>query len=211
MRRIIYNVFGYKGSGKDTVCKMIAESYSKRGVEVDKLSFANPLKEIVREHFGGYMDDEVEQVWGSIEDKEKTIGGLPVRDEIKEIYPFLKDHDYWSGRLLLQFLGTEVFRGIDDKFWVNTFTAKVLKGEGHVAVSDCRFKNEYEAIEDLALKGIYNLDVVNIKINRKGYERDGHASEQDMRNFGFMYDIENNGPLDVLEKQVMRILDEVHE
>jgi hypothetical protein len=208
MKRIIYNVFGPKGSGKDTVCRIIQNSYMARGVTVDHLSFANPLKKVVQECFGDRMESG-DQIWGAIEEKEKPITSLPISADMLVRHDFLSKHTYWSGRLLLQFMGTEVFRAIDPCFWVNKMTNSISDGSGHVVISDCRFANELESLEAFP-EGGPGFQLVNIRINRKGCEGDGHSSEEDQKQFHTNHSIENDAPLDVLEKVVHRILDDMH-
>lgn len=203
-------MFGPKGSGKDTVCEMVKKSYERRGVPTLHVSFAGPLKDLVEQTCGNYMVNPHEQVWGSIEKKEFPIDSLPITDEAKEKHEFLKGHDHWSGRLLLQFMGTEVFRTISPTHWINLCTSKIIESEGHVLVSDCRFANEMSALEHFPESGP-GWDLVNIRIRRMGCEGDGHASEDAQKAFKPDHIIDNDAPLDVLEKVVNRILDEIHE
>jgi dephospho-CoA kinase len=126
-------------------------------------------------------------------------------------------------RALLQFLGTEYFRGIDQEYWINAWRETVqqtLFNESRgvappgVVTDDCRFANECAIIHALGGKLIY-LTVTDAARHKRLAARDGkqvegikgHASE-DVSDLRFQCDdiVVNNGS----EAQLYAELDRVY-
>jgi len=112
----------------------------------------------------------------------------PLKDVAMRITPD-GQIDKKRDRALLQFLGTEYFRGIDPDYWVKKFietTRGLLLNGLSVVTDDCRFANEKAAIK--ALGGyIVFVSTPESKIESNILSRDGainkgiagHASEAD--------------------------------
>ena len=170
-------LIGYKKrSGKDTVANIISNY-----VECQKLSFAQPLKEI--------LADTLNISLSELEDKKnnnETINWF---------------NGYISFRQLLQRFGNgkmKTFFGKD--VWVKLTESKIK--DDLVVISDFRFKEEYEYLKKFH-------KVITIKVERDLKNDDKDESENDLNDFKFDYVINNNGTLIETEKQVIKILSEV--
>ena len=167
---------GLKTSGKTTA----AEYLTHRGFKRE--SFASPLKEAAKIIF--QLDDA--QVYG---DKKEVLD--PRWDK--------------TPRSILQLLGTEVGRSIDDEVWIKNMQSR-LENAQLVVIDDCRFPNEAEAVKKMG--GV----VVGIK--RPGLTIDDHPSELElMENWCSMVDIEINNSDSIWSLYAMleRLLDELRQ
>lgn len=164
-------------SGKTTTAEILKESGYKT------LSFATPLKQMtVRFLMGfGYSKGDAERI---IKDKDFVIGevNLRVRD-------------------IVQTIGTEWGREMIHKdVWVKMWES-TQRRFSHVVVDDMRFPNEYEAVK--------KHNAVLVKIERddaKGKNKETHESEGALDDFCFDFTIDNNGSLDNLKNQIMKIV-----
>jgi len=145
---------GRKQSGK-TICSeflkglLLSNGYS----EVEIYNFADPLKEdICMNMFGlSYV-----QCYGEDHNKNELIDA------------------YWedkqlTARDLMQLIGTDLFRKLNNNVWVNALINKIKKSKLQVViVSDCRFPNEIEAIK--------NNGGIVFRLNRNPHKSE-HISE----------------------------------
>jgi len=183
----IIGLIGYKGSGKDEVCKII----QKHDSSWENKKFAGKLKQIATLLTG--IDD-----W---EDRSK-------RNDIIETLGMPR-------RSFLQKLGTEAVRdNIHADVWVNALFAdyKILTiyHPGYVPpvppseywpnwiITDCRFPNEAEIIKE---KG-----GIIVEVHRFDDNKDLHPSETALDNWEADYSIDNTGDLDNLNKEVENFL-----
>lgn len=78
------------------------------------------------------------------------------------------------GRTLLQTVGTEIFRGMDENYWVN-FIVSVLKAGmdnwDYVLIPDCRFPNEIQVLKD------NGFDVIHVRVVRPNHETSLNAAQ----------------------------------
>lgn len=119
MARII-GITGFKGAGKDTFAGMLAKQYPNAVLD----SFAAPIRDFVRTHFG-YTE----------ENKEDPI-------------PWL--HGCKTPRYLMQTLGTEWGRDmVHPLLWTTLLMRRIAAADKDVVVliTDVRFDNEAELIE----------------------------------------------------------------
>ena len=108
-----------------------------------KLSMAEPLKNMVMELF----DLKRSNCWGSQSDKAEPI------DHLERINPELP----WTGRRLLEFIGTDVMRNIYPDIWVSAVERRLwslgLGDSGSpvipAAICDLRFENEAHMVRRL--------------------------------------------------------------
>lgn len=176
---MIIGICGHKGSGKSTVASMLEELL---GYEVTM--FAQRLKEATCALSGCTMQDLESQDF-----KENTL----VPDYLMPYIPIGVKPTY---RAFLQYWGTEVMRKYNDNIWVDS----TLSACGNdVIISDVRFPNEVKAIRS---KG-----GLIIKVERPGYEGDGHTSEASVDTIEGDFVIENNGSLFDLLSDVLSIVD----
>jgi hypothetical protein len=124
---------GRKQSGK-TVCSeflkglLLSNGYS----DVDIYNFADPLKEDICMNMFGLTHS---QCYGEDDNKNELVDA------------------YWDGqqltaRDLMQLVGTDLFRKLNNNVWVNALINKIKRTDHQIViVSDCRFPNEVAAVK----------------------------------------------------------------
>jgi len=144
----ILGICGGIGHGKDTAADFLVAEAGYR-----KLSLAYPLKVAVRDMFG--LEDR--HVFGTQADKAEVIDHLT---------------GAWTGRALLELMGTDVCRRVDPDIWVNKMFDEIRNTPGHIVIPDVRFQNECNLIQQMGGQVI--------KVTRRGHEPTGteHASGQ---------------------------------
>jgi hypothetical protein len=170
-------------------------------------AFADPLKELCQDiyclpHECFYGDDD---------QKNKVVEEIGV-----------------SGRHILQFIGTEVFRNIDEHTWINYLERelqklsvenlrpipRILRLLGikkkmiHAVIQDVRFLNEAEMLLFLRWS-CPSIDTSVVYVTGRGGSDDKHASEVEVRKTAAKstHCIKNNGTLADLENKVKYTLD----
>ncbi len=175
----IIGLAGYKGTGKDTVARLI------RGVRMRHVAFADPLRDAVRAMYGFSWDQLL-------------------HPNLKEL-----DDPFWgvSPRTALRDVGMRCMRQVvRDDFWLKVMERRMMEirrrsllGVSGFVISDVRFPNELDFVRSLGgeVWCVY----------RPGHEFDGHATEtlpQDPSRFDRV--IENRGSLADLRKIVSVML-----
>jgi hypothetical protein len=171
---MLIGLLGKKRAGKDTVADFLNLKYG-----FIKLVLAQPLKDICKILFN-FTDD---QLYG----------------ELKEI-----NDPHWgtSPRIVMQYLGTDIFRNqikeilpnIGNNFWINSLIPKYLKMKNNnnnciAVISDIRFQNEIDKIHE-------NGGII-IKIERPSNNIfDDHESEKniDLLNYDHLIINDKNIP-----------------
>lgn len=139
------NLFVFSGkiaSGKDTLAKYLKNHLSDAVVR----SFAFPLKAEVQQAI------DFPEYANSLPLPEKTRKLLRNVQQEHSEGTHHGEHDSSSMRLLLQSWGTDFRRGEDPEYFVQKMCQRIKKdwGDGScVIVSDCRFRNELQAMRDL--------------------------------------------------------------
>lgn len=192
----VIGLLGKSKSGKDTAGRMMVDA--ERGAT---LAFADPLKRIVGEMF----DLAHEDLYTDEGKNKATSYACLMCPACKSLNAHLITMDrmrhgecracgtigspkvfqsFWTPRTILQHLGTEGFRVIDDQVWVRYALAKakaMLSGgklpPRYVAFTDCRFRSEAE--------GIWNVGGEVWRIKRPATDGTaaglvGHASEVEL-------------------------------
>ena len=190
----IIAICGAKRSGKDVLAKHLVAT---RGFK--KLSFAEPLKKVVKELFN-FNDIQVGI------DEENAVG-----DE-KEIID-----ERWgiSPRKALQFFGTEIMQHAIDELIPNTnrgFLADILISRiscdscdscDSYVISDLRFLHEYNKLKSSVKVGkIRSLIIVKISrpaVNISEDTRDTHISENEFIDIPCDVEIINDGSISDLK------------
>lgn len=145
---------GRKQSGKTICCEFLKELLIGNGYsDVQVYNFADPLKEDICMNMFGLT---YAQCYGEDDNKNELVDA------------------YWDGkqltaRDLMQLVGTDIFRKLNNNVWVNALINKIKRSNHEIViVSDCRFPNEIEAIKQ-------NNGLV-FRLNRNPHKSD-HISE----------------------------------
>lgn len=181
----IVAITGKRGSGKDTAAGGLA--MMAYGMGYTHMSFADPLREIVKIAYGVTMHEMTD----------------PILKEIPlDRYPFK------SPRELLTLLGTEGFRHlIADDTWVQALLRR-SKEYKKVVVSDLRFLNEEKAVKEAG-----GLIIRIINPNRLDTDAvSKHRSETEMDQIVPHFTLMNDGTIeDIRIKTLKLVLDQLGE
>ena len=193
---MIIGIVGKARSGKDTFAELLAEEIfnisRKRFV---LMAYAQELKLRIQRDF----DLSYDQLWGDqkeVEDrryKKKHVNNMIAgRRDKSEI-----ESEYWTPREIMQFIGTECFRSVDNNFWVKTLFRTISEKEyKNVIITDVRFPEEANAVLD--------HDGYLIKVTREEKDSihgEAHASETSMDDYDkFDFVINNDGNIEDLRK-----------
>lgn len=168
---------GVSGAGKTTAANILHESY--RNLIATKMSFAEPLKALCKDIFPWVP---AEAFFGNQAQRLAPVSGLP---------------EGWTGRRILQHLGTEGFRAIDPDLWTKNMEHRLQHcSYPIVLIDDVRFPNE------AALVRRYG---VLYRINRPGAGIAGatqHESERHIPDLVVDGEIDNAGSLEDFERRI---------
>lgn len=184
----VIGLTGFAGAGKSTVANYLVEAHG-----FTRLSFAAPLKKMLRTlnpimglnplaHSAATRVITLEQVFNNSAILDEThLKASKFGDEY---------------RRLLQVLGTDCIRAVDEDFWVKAAVAQMTDPDGKYVFDDVRFPNEAWVIKGYGPEGLWN-------IHRHGYEAvNGHASEQHAGNMGEDFIITNDRTVEMLHKDI---------
>lgn len=122
---------GRKQSGKTTCSEFIAKQFIGN---VKIYNFADPLKKDICINILGLTYD---QCYGT-------------DDQKNELVNCIWDNKQMTAREVMQFVGTNIFRSMQESVWTNATINKILKDKPDLAiVADCRFPNEVESIKSV--------------------------------------------------------------
>ena len=204
---MIIGVCGFIGSGKDTVADYLVNFHEFR-----RESFANTLKDAAAAVFG----------WDRTMLEGRTKQAREWREQVDPWWAERLNMPNLTPRWILQYWGTEVCRrGFHDDIWIASLENKLRASQDDVVISDCRFPNEIKSIQDQGgtivwvkrgeMPAWYQDAVnfnegdrnMNFATSRARLERLGiHASETAWVGTKFDFEIDNNGSLEELYKQV---------
>ena len=176
---------GPKGSGKDTVARLIANQYE----DVRTIAFADPIKDVIQDLF----DLDKSNVDQYDQFKRTTLRyvlpgytelGVSARHVVREIGMLMRKYDdkQFTGYVVNQ------IRYFPSSTWV---------------VTDLRFDNEYMILKQLGAK------IVNI--NRPNYEYDGHITERGFNESLVDFQLMNDGNLEYLKTRVTTVMNNIME
>ena len=209
---MIIGVCGFIGSGKDTVADYLVNLHHFR-----RESFANTLKDAVSAVFG----------WDRTMLEGRTKQAREWREQVDPWWAERLGIPHLTPRWILQNWGTEVCRkNFHDDIWIASLENKLRASRDDVVISDCRFPNEIKAIK--AAGGIvvrvvrgaepewYGAAVSHNRgpngnstwaLSGRRLEQLGvHASETAWVGTKFNAVLDNNGTLDDLYQQIMRLV-----
>jgi hypothetical protein len=177
---MIIGICGNIGSGKDTIADYLVLRYG-----FNKIFFSDALKQITSIITGWSYD----YLNGSNEQFRKD------RETI--IHPIYKK----TGRELLQYIGTDVFRDHFDKnIWVNIVKQYIEKNKytKNIVISDCRFENEINMIKEFDI--VNNVFFINVERNQNTITN--HKTEGLKVNGNNVYNIDNSYSKDILYNNI---------
>ena len=169
---------------------IISKVFDRLDSAIKIYNFADPLKEICIDVLGLTY----EQCYGSDEDKNQLVNCYQKGKQI-------------TAREVMQILGTDMFRGMQENVWASATVRKIKKEQPSIAViTDSRFPNEIEAVKNAGGK--------HIRLTRNPHNST-HKSETaldkeyyDWTNFDYVLD---NSKMEILEQleEVKKILGEL--
>jgi len=182
----IIGINGKMGAGKDLIADILCIVLKMKQLNVVKDAFANPLKEILMNYFGFTKED------------------LYTQDGK------MRMNNFWgmTNREAAQRFGTEAIRnGFHTEAWTKAMELRIAKSDADVTLlPDTRFPNECKFIRDnggIVIKVVRNR--INPDLNAAGIKN--HPSEADLPDWMFDLTIENNGTLEDLFKQVIKLVE----
>ncbi len=187
---IVIGLIGRSRVGKDTFGKMLAEElFNRTGKRFILMAYAEELKKRIQLDF----DLSYDQLWGDKKEEEDLR------------YP-KKEGGYWTGREIMQFMGTECFRAVDNNFWIKELF-RIVNDNGfkYVIITDVRFPDEAQPVKErdgFIIQVSSNREIVGTVHNQK------HASEVSMTNYDKIdFKINNNGSLEELRSTAVQLVD----
>lgn len=194
---ILIALTGAARSGKDSCADRLVARHN-----FTKISFAAPLKQalLATDPWIGYHPQYPTQLV-----RLSTALANESEDAIKQLFP-----EY---RRLLEKLGTEGIRALDDGFWVRTAIAKAEKQSGRYVFPDARFQNEVDAVLDVAWGNeSYTAEAWHIvRPSLVGPVGELHASAVLHGNLGEDREVLNDGSLDDLNSVVDAIIEDLED
>ncbi|MDR6794347.1 hypothetical protein J2X12_002916 [Pseudarthrobacter oxydans] len=194
---ILICLTGAARAGKDSVADRLVERHG-----FTKISFAAPLKQALRATdpilgFHPYKPGELVRLSEALANE--------TEDAIKQLFP-----EY---RRLLEKLGTEGIRAIDDEFWVReAFNRAGQSGNNRIVFPDARFSNEVDAVR-------YGTDGISwagtteawhvVRPSLVGPVGEQHASAVLHGNLGEDREVLNDSTLDDLHSIVDAIIEDL--
>ena len=203
---MIIGICGFIGSGKDTIADYLVNLHHFR-----RESFASTLKDAVAQVFG----------WDRTMLEGRTKQAREWREQVDPWWAERLNMPNLTPRWVLQYWGTEVCRkGFHDDIWIASLENKLRNSKDNVVISDCRFPNEIQSIQDAGGKIVWvqrgelpdwydtaieanlghNYAVQDLKMRKI------HASETAWVGTNFDTVIDNNRSIDDLYQQAKLIV-----
>lgn len=188
-RGIVLGICGKARSGKDTFAVMLSEAlFDITGKRLTLMSYANELKLRIQRDF----DLSYDQLWGDLKETDDNR------------YP-KKTGGFWTPREIMQFVGTDCMRSIDNNFWVKELFRVIDDNDiKDVIITDVRFHNEATPIKEA---GGYIIKVNKNLVDE--IHNMSHASETSMDTFDVDFFVDNSFNLTALKasaKQVAELI-----
>ena len=176
---------GRARSGKNTFAKFLQKHLKE---EYYQVAYATYLKMMCREHF----DLTNAQLYGDL--KEVPDKRYP-RD----------DGSYWTPREIMQHMGTEAFRAVDSKFWINKLFYFIDRHNfKNIIITDARFGDEVAV--PVSRGGIHVRIERDHDLVVHGKE---HPSETSLDDCDADFIIQNTGTLEDLEDMAKQLIEEI--
>ena len=217
-------VSGWKFSGKDTVANYLVDNHGYK-----RVSFADPLKDMVAEQFSiprNYLDDPMykesplfqypapatdgftSMISNFIVREFRTEDGFPadvksLRNQEGILQTFLNGWEnlYHTPRSLAILVGSGMRSG-DPSFWVNkAIKTMLINNNQNYVISDLRYRSEVGNL----LKA-FGKDLVTIRVNRFDASPSTDPSENDLNEWLFDFHVTNKGTKEELFTHIKQLL-----
>lgn len=172
---------GKRGNGKTTASNKVKEVLEGQGLTVVRLNFKDGLISTINEKMPLILEDLSKHYKLSIED-------------LFNIKPPIM-------RNLMQQVGTEIYRAIDDEYWTKQYKIMIegMKKDIVIITDDVRFQNEFDVVKELG------GNIYRIIANNKPEVKDSHQSEVEQESFNCAGIISASSKED-LERQIVELL-----
>jgi hypothetical protein len=200
---MILGFAGNIGAGKNSAAKY---------AEGEALMFADPLKKWISEALNLRLEWLENEYFKrrpisrrlSIRECARLVSNINRDFQISTftkmlIFSFLVFKKFHNHRDILQYVGTEICRGIiSENIFINLLNTKIEEGKNYV-ITDVRFENERDLIK---MRGGYNILIYKPDT----YYKDKHLSENSLGNFED-YDavVINDGSLTELDDKIYEL------
>jgi len=204
MRANLICISGKARSGKDTLADFLIESLSNRNKDAIKIAYADNLKKKLMVEFNLSW----EQVYGNLKEEvdKRFRKKLNKKDNYEDGKVWEEKDLYWTPREIMQFIGTDCYREVDDNFWVNSLfknLEEVSNYYDYIIIPDCRFKSE---IEPVVRDGGHHIHIYRKELDE--ITNPSHSSENlIVDNDTVDFFINNDGTLDDLKNTAEDIID----
>lgn len=208
---MILGVTGLIGSGKDTIADYLVTEYGFK-----RISFAASLKDAVSAVFGWDRDMLEGTTKSSRKWREQVDPWWAERLEMPNLTP----------RWVLQYWGTDVFRNhFHTDIWVASVENKLRQSKDDIVITDCRFRNEVEAIKksngitcrvfrgdnpvwyDSAIAFNKGPNYIGWALGKMTLDKHKvHASEYSSIGLHYDHFIDNNGTIGELHEKVEKLI-----
>tara|TARA_R110002051_G_scaffold255116_1_gene314150 strand:- start:393 stop:1187 length:795 start_codon:yes stop_codon:yes gene_type:complete len=153
----------------NTAMKIFKEENLNQFVKL--YSFADLLKKGICMNVLGLTRD---QCYGTDEEKNSETNikweNLPSSAEVRLHEDERTQEKKMTGREVMQYVGTDVFRKMYPNVWVDATVRKIKEDGAYLAlICDCRFPNEVEGVQEAGGKVI--------RLTKNGDDKDSHFSE----------------------------------
>lgn len=168
----VIGFYGKKGSGKDWICQRL----TARDDRISRFALADSLKDMCSQAFGisplYFHDPKLKEKLfhtpvncGEFHAQLQDVTGLIIPIEL------VAGRIFQTPRELLQQVGTDVVRAVDDNYWLRLARRNLEGRSGLTIVTDVRFPNEYSMLKAM---GGFMIHVIRPS---QGNSEDSHISE----------------------------------
>jgi hypothetical protein len=209
---MIIGFVGFIGSGKDTAADYLVNFHGYR-----RDSFAGPLKDAISLIFG----------WDRTLLEGRSIESREWREQVDEWWADRLGIPHLTPRFIMQHWGTEVLRNnFHDDIWIASLENKIRKTTDNIVISDVRFTNEIKSIHNSGGLVVrikrgpdpeWYRDAINVNAGPTNMswaiskmrmeELKIHASETSWIGEEIDHTIENDGSIDSLFTNILKILE----
>lgn len=183
-------ISGLARVGKDTLGEYLKKNFKDNYFT---MAYADALKRKCIQDF----DLSREQVYGDLKEvPDKRYRKRTDKDE----------EAYWTPREILQHMGTEAYRAVDNRFWIKQLFKYIDRNNlKNVIITDGRFPDEIDIVKERGGTHIRVERHHDIKVHGKN-----HASETSLNDdIVIDYLVDNNGTFNELEATAKLIIKEI--